>query len=186
MQCSILTCNKPHQLTTFPCPFYRGKYNQLGPHRVRFASNEAASYSNMWNTQDSSNRFNFALVIDEANKLRDSVMALLRGHGWLVHGISRAEQALSVLAHIPYGLIVLDSELPGLCATDFTRILRNSKEWRTVRLVVISSSKSINLESQIADCGAFLARRSRWEDDLSGFLVGHGADYRIASACGKI
>jgi hypothetical protein len=26
MQCSILTCNKPHQLTTFPCPFYWGKY----------------------------------------------------------------------------------------------------------------------------------------------------------------
>lgn len=42
-------------------------------------------------------------------------MALLRERGWLVHGTSRAEKALSILAHIPCDLIVLDSELPGMC-----------------------------------------------------------------------
>jgi DNA-binding response OmpR family regulator len=116
------------------------------------------------------NNFSFALVIEEAESLRMSIIALLRERGWLVHGISRAEEAFNILAHIPYDLIVLDSELPGLCGIDFVRILQNSREWRTIRLVVITSSKSASFASQIADCGAFLARSSRWEDDLFEFL----------------
>ena len=116
------------------------------------------------------NNFSFALVIEEAESLRMSIIALLRERGWLVHGISRAEEAFNILAHIPYGLIVLDSELPGLCGIDFVRILQNSREWRAIRLVVITSSKSASFASQIADCGAFLARSSRWEDDLFEFL----------------
>ena len=130
-------------------------------------------YSRTWNTRNYPNQlnFSFALVIEEAANFRDSVMALLRERGWLVHGTSRAEEAFSILAHIPYNLIVLDSELPGICAIDFVHILQNSKEWRTIRLVVITSSNSPSFTSQVAKCGAFLARRSRWEDDLFKFLA---------------
>ena len=106
-------------------------------------------------------------------------MALLRERGWLVHGISRAEEAFNILAHIPYNLIVLDSELPGICGMDFVRILQNSREWRTIRLVVITSSKSAGFASEVAECGAFLARRSRWEDDLFGFLSAYDGSSQI-------
>src|SRR5580700_3444623 len=91
-----------------------------------------------WNTRHRSNQLKFALVIEEAGDLRDSLLALLRGHGWLVHAVSRAEQAFSILVHIPYNVIVLDSELPGMCATDFVRILRDSREWQHVCLFVIN------------------------------------------------
>ena len=130
-------------------------------------------HSRIWNTRNYQNRINlsFALVIEETAYFRNSVMALLRERGWLVHGISRAEEAFSILAHIPYGLIVVDSELPGICGMDFVRILQNSREWRTIRLVVITSSNSPSLTSQVAECGAFLASRSRWEDDLFEFLA---------------
>ena len=128
------------------------------------------------------NNFSFALVIEEAESLRMSIIALLRERGWSVHGISRAEEAFKILAHIPYNLIVLDSELPGLCGIDFVRILQNSREWRTIRLVVITSSKSASFASQIAECGAFLARSSRWEDDLFEFLSAYGGSFRIRNA----
>jgi CheY-like chemotaxis protein len=133
-------------------------------------------HSPIWNTRNYPNRlnFSFALVIEEAPEFRDLVMALLRERGWLVHGTSRAEQAFSILAHIPYDLIVLDSELPGICGIDFVRILQNSREWRTIQLVVIKSSDSPSFASQFAERGAFLARRSTWEDDLSGFLSAYG------------
>jgi CheY-like chemotaxis protein len=128
-------------------------------------------HSQMRNTQQLSSQFKFALVIEESDNLRNSVVALLRKYGWLVHGIRRTEQAVSILAHIPYGLIVFGSELPGICAMDFVQLLQNSREWRTIRVVVITDSKNRNLEGQIAECGALLARRSTWEDDLFGFVV---------------
>ena len=133
-------------------------------------------HSRTWNTRNYPDPLNssFALVIEEAAQFRDSVMALLRKRGWLVHGINRAEQAFNILAHIPYDLIVLDSELPGICGIDFVRILQNSREWRTIQLVVVTSSKSASFASRVEECGAFLARRSTWEDDLSGFLSAFG------------
>jgi two-component system, cell cycle response regulator DivK len=134
-------------------------------------------HSRIWNTRTYQNRINlsFALVIEEAANFRNSVMALLRERGWLVHGTSRAEEAFSILAHIPYELIVLDSELPGISGIDFARILQNSREWRTIRVAVITSSDSPSFASQVAECGAFLANRSRWEDDLFEFLAAEKA-----------
>jgi len=106
-------------------------------------------HNQIWNTRKYQNRLNlsFALVIEEALNFRNSVMALLREHGWLVHGTSRAEEAFSILAHIPYDLIVLDSELPGISGIDFVRILQNSREWRTIRVAVITSPDSPSFAS---------------------------------------
>ena len=123
-----------------------------------------------WKTRDHPEWFNFALVIRRAGRLRNSVITLLRRHGWLVHAVNRPEQAFGVLAHIPYNLIVLDSELPELGLTDFVRLLGRFGGCQTIRVVVINNSENINLESPMAECGAFLARRTMWQDDLSGFL----------------
>ena len=150
---------------------------------------ETFANDQMWNTQRQPSRLNFALVIGEANHLRHSVIDLLREHGWLVHGVGRAEQALSILVHIPYNLIVLDSELPGMSAPDFVRMLRHSRERQTIRLVVINNSEGANRESresQVAQCDAFLAERSTWQDDLFGFLVAHGEDSRMRNACSQL
>jgi DNA-binding NtrC family response regulator len=121
-------------------------------------------------------KFRFALVIEEADSLRLSLVKVLKAQGWYVHGICRAEQAFHILAHIPYRLIVIDSDLPGMCGIDFVRILHNSREWREIQLVVITSSQSVAFASQIAEFGAFLARKSRWQDDLFNFLSGHDKD----------
>ena len=132
-------------------------------------------------TRTKSGRSNFAsaLVIEEAGDLRSSVMALLRKCGWLVHGISRAEQAFNLLASIPYDLIVLDSELPGICGIDFVRILQNSREWRTIRLVVMTSSRSPRFARRVEGGGAFLARKATWEEELFRFLSTCGEHSQI-------
>ncbi len=126
----------------------------------------------MQNPQEQLRRLDFrcALVIEEVDALRISVAQFLRKQGWLVHPIKRAEQAFKILAYIPYTLIVLDSELPGICGMDFIRILNDSREWRAIQLVVITRTQSADFATQVADCGAFLAFASRWEDDLSKLL----------------
>jgi CheY-like chemotaxis protein len=130
-------------------------------------------HSRIWNTRTDQNRidFSFALVVEEVASFRNSVMALLRERGWLVHGTNGAEEALRLLAHIPYSLIVVDSELPGMGGIDFVRVLKNSREWLAIRVVVISSSSRPSLQGQVGEFGAFLASKSSWEIDLFEFLA---------------
>jgi DNA-binding NtrC family response regulator len=121
-------------------------------------------------------KLRFALVIEEAHSLRNSVVEVLKAQDWLVHGILRAEQALHILAYIPYRLIVVDSELPGISGIDFVRILHNSREWRTIQLVVITSSQGVGFATEVAECGAFLVRKSKWKHDLFSFLSVYDQD----------
>ena len=88
-----------------------------------------------------------------------------------MHGTNGAEEALRLLAHIPYNLIVVDSKLPGIGGLDFVRMLQSSRDWRVIRVVVITTSSSPNLQSQVGECDAFLANKSSWEIDLFEFLV---------------
>ena len=54
--------------------------------------------------------FRSALVIEEEDALRSSVVRFfLKNQGWLVHGVRRAEQALPILAHVLYELLVIDN-----------------------------------------------------------------------------
>jgi len=115
-------------------------------------------------------KFRFALVVEECHSFRNAVVNVLKTQDWFVHGILRAEQALHILAYIPYRLIVIDSELPGISGIDFVRILHNSREWQTIQLVVMTSSQNVNLATELAECGAFLVRKSTWKDDLFSSL----------------
>jgi DNA-binding response OmpR family regulator len=121
-------------------------------------------------------KFRFALVIEQADSLRMSLVNVLKAQGWHVHGIGRAELAFHILPHIPYSLIVIGSDLPGISGKDFVRILRDSREWRAIQLVVITSSQSIAFANQIAEYGAFMVRKSRWREDLFSFLARHDKD----------
>ena len=136
----------------------------------------------MSDTQEPANNLHFALVVEGVDNLRHSIVTWLREYGWLVHGATRAEEALGILPHIPYNLIVLDSELPGIGGMDFVRIMQHSREWRAIQLVVMVEIVGVDLASEVAECGAFLARRSRWKDDLSGFLTTHSGSPGITNS----
>jgi hypothetical protein len=95
----------------------------------------------------------------------------------------RSKTSLNILEYIPYRLIIVDSELPGICGMDFVRILHNSGKWQPIELVVMASSRSERLANEVAGCGAFLVRKSKWRYDLFSFLAGNDkeADKSYAS-----
>ena len=99
----------------------------------------------------------FALVVGQIGSFRNLVMTLLRERGWLVHGTDLLKKALRLLAHIFYNLIVLDSKLPGMGGIDFDRILQSFITWLEIRVVVITSSSSPSLQSQVGECDVFVA-----------------------------
>ena len=126
----------------------------------------------MLNSQNQLRRLNFrcALVIVEEYDLRIFITQVLRKRGWLVHGIREREQALSLLAHIPYELVIIDCEVREMSGIDYMRRLRNARKWLTIKLVFITSSQNIGFVGDVVERGVFLARKSRWEDDLCGYL----------------
>jgi DNA-binding response OmpR family regulator len=115
--------------------------------------------------------FRTALVIADDSGLRKSVVQHLKHEGWIVHGLKRAEHALSILAHIPYELIIVDCELPGIDRKDFVRLLHNAREWRAIHLVALTNGTSAPFATELAHWGAFPARKEAWSDDLSHFLL---------------
>jgi CheY-like chemotaxis protein len=141
----------------------------LGLEFVSFTVNRAPIYSLTRNTGTCQGGANlpFALVIEEPGDFRSSVMALLREHGWLAHGVSRAEEARRILIHIPYDLVVLDSEL---CGIDFSRYLQDSTERRALRVVVIASSRNSRLHTELAEHAAVLVKRSNLKEELAQLL----------------
>ena len=126
----------------------------------------------MLNSQNQLRRLNFrcALVIVEEYDLRIFITQVLRKRGWLVHGIRQTEQALNLLAHIPYELVIVDCEVPEMSGIDYMRRLRNARKWLTIKLVFITSSQNIGFVGDVVERGVFLARKSRWEDDLCEYL----------------
>ena len=60
--------------------------------------------------------------------------------------------------------------MPEMSEIDYMRRLRNAGKWLTIKLVVITSSQGTGVAGDIAERGVFLARKSRWEDDLCGYL----------------
>ena len=111
-----------------------------------------------------------ALVIAGDSGLRKCIMNQLRHEGWIVHGIPKAEHALPILAHIPYQLIIVDCELPGIDGRDFVHLLHNAGEWRGLHLVALTNSVSAPLATGLAHLRAFSASREDWSDDLAHFL----------------
>ena len=126
-----------------------------------------------WSSTFSLDRLDFrsALVIEESEVLRRSIVEHIKKRGWIVHGIKCAEQALPILQHIPYHLIVIDGTVSGMTATEFVRIIHESGQWRATRVAVITRSRGRSSVTEIKECGAFLVRRSVWKEALSKLLA---------------
>jgi DNA-binding NtrC family response regulator len=126
-----------------------------------------------WGCSFNINQFNFrsALVIEQSDVLGGSIVEHLKNRGWIVHGIKRAEQAFPVLRHIPYHLIVIDSDISGIKATEFARIIHESAKWQATQLVVITGSRCRSSVKEFTECGAFVVGRSVWRNELSKLLA---------------
>lgn len=81
------------------------------------------------------------------------------------------QQALPVLQHIPYRLVLVDCEIPGMTGVEFARIINESDKGQGIYLVALTDSRAGSFAADLADCGAFLAERSTWRNDLSEYLT---------------
>ena len=115
--------------------------------------------------------FRAALVVVDDCDLRNPIVLNLRDQGWIVHGIRNTEHLFPILAHVPYELVIVDGELPGVDNKEFGRLVDGARAWRAIHLIILSNRKSAPLAKKLAHLGAFSARKHAWSEDLSGYLV---------------
>ena len=115
-----------------------------------------------------------ALVIEEDKELRRALVQLLKGRGWLVHVVRRAEQALPILARISYHLIIADAELPGLSGIEFARMLHHTRELSAVPVIVMANTCG----HRSTGVGALVIRKSAWCSELTKALIGIEGELR--------
>jgi len=113
--------------------------------------------------------FRAALVVVNDCDLRNPIVLNLRDQGWIVHGIRSAERVFAILAHIPYELIIIDGELPGI-DKEFGRLVEDARAWRAIHLIILSNRKSAPWAKELAHLGALSARKHAWSEDLFGLL----------------
>jgi PleD family two-component response regulator len=118
-------------------------------------------------------RLNFrsALVIEESELFRCSMVEYLKHRGWMVHGVRRVEQAFPILQQIPYNLILIDCDISEMTGTELYPIVDKLCRHQATRLVVIAGSNGRSSSADIAKRGVFFAKRSSWKDDVSRALA---------------
>ena len=75
-----------------------------------------------------------------------------------------------ILVHIPYELIIIDVELPGI-DKELGPLVDDARAWHAIHLIILSNRKSAPLAKEFAHLGALSARKHAWSEDLSGYLV---------------
>ena len=85
---------------------------------------------------------NTVLVVDDEPDLRLLVRMTLEGAGYRVEEASTAEEALLRVQEIVPGLILLDIRLPDGEGFDVLRVLRATKDFAAIPVVMMSAHSS--------------------------------------------
>lgn len=92
------------------------------------------------------------LVDDEEDFLRTIVKRLLK-RGIAAQGVSRGEEALTLLAEEPRDVVVLDVKMPGMGGLE---VLKHIKaQWPTTEVIMLTGHASVDAAMEGMDHGAF-------------------------------
>lgn len=92
------------------------------------------------------------LVVDDSERLRQSLAAGLRSQGMAVETAADGVEALALLDSLPFDIIVLDLVMPRM---DGVRVLRELKPRRIKpRILVLSARDHVNDRVEALDLGA--------------------------------
>ena len=91
------------------------------------------------------------LIVDDNETNRNEYQQLCCSWGYLCTTAKDAQQALllleeSLLCDEPFQLLLLDQQMPSLSGLDFAGLLSNRADLKSVRVILLSSLRSIVLK----------------------------------------
>jgi CheY-like chemotaxis protein len=78
------------------------------------------------------------LIVEDDDHVRDVLEELLAEAGYGVIGAENGLEALDWLSRSPMDLIIVDILMPGLAGSELIKRLRQTPEWGTVPILVLS------------------------------------------------
>jgi response regulator RpfG family c-di-GMP phosphodiesterase len=94
------------------------------------------------------------LVVDDDPSIREFSRAILHAEGWQCGEVSDGPQALEVLTHEPYDLMLLDICMPSMSGLEVLRRLRMSPPCSHFKIIMFSGSFSPDELAQLLNAGA--------------------------------
>lgn len=94
------------------------------------------------------------LVVDDSYTLRHLVTNALRAQGYQVSLAADGEEAWNKIQTVVFDLIVTDILMPNVNGFELTARIKNSKQYRSLPVIVVSSSDSNEDKNKAAKVGA--------------------------------
>jgi two-component system, chemotaxis family, sensor histidine kinase and response regulator PixL len=100
------------------------------------------------------------LIVDDTISLAEAIADMLRMEGYKVTHTTNGVEALRVLEHTLFDLIITDLRMPVMNGIEFIKHVRQRSEWAKVPIIVLSAQagEENKLASQQAGANLFLIK----------------------------
>jgi len=88
---------------------------------------------------------NKVLIVDDQPKIIQTLKHCFSAKGYDVNVVSNREEALGFLNKIKVDLVLLDVKMPGICANELTRIVK--EKYPQAKIILISGHVGANEQS---------------------------------------
>ena len=92
------------------------------------------------------------LVVDDEKNMRLSLQTVLKGEDYAVRGVESAEEALDLLAHEEFFMVITDARLGGMSGYEFLARLHN--QWPDLPAIMLTAYATPKLAVQAIQAGA--------------------------------
>jgi len=88
---------------------------------------------------------NKVLIVDDQPKIIQTLKHCFSAKGYDVNVVSNTEEALGFLNKIKVDLVLLDVKMPGICANELTRVVK--EKYPQAKIILISGHAQANDQS---------------------------------------
>jgi len=98
------------------------------------------------------------LVADDSAPIRDLICMMLADAGHEARSVENAAEAVATLERLPFDILLLDQNMPGLTGIETTAKLRADPRYKTLKIVILSADTRLTHgdASMIAGADAYL------------------------------
>src|SRR6266404_9111508 len=97
-------------------------------------------------------RFPPVLVVDDEKNMRGSLKTVLSDEGYAARAVESAEEALNLLAHDDFFMVITDARLGGMSGYEFLAKVRN--QWPDLPILLITAYATPKLAVEAIKSGA--------------------------------
>lgn len=93
------------------------------------------------------------LLIDDDDELRSYIREFLKWD-YTIYEANSAEQGLELIKQAEPDVVICDVSMPGISGVEFCSIIKNSKEYAYVPVILLTGSSSAEIKLKGIECGA--------------------------------